>query len=119
MGIPKNLKVSRRTDSLSENLRHEEVGEYEGAFIRALDRNQHWFGARYMLYIPVPGERDEEGEQKYERIEMEGAEVSVGDGFVYVEGFVQVDAEGNHVRWMDDHSHRYRREWWTQRGMPS
>lgn len=119
MAIPKNLAVARRTDDV-ENVdgRYKDVGVHEGAFIRGLDANSHWIGKRYMLYIPVPGERDSDGDQKYDRVEMEGAEVSVFDGSIELAGFVHVKPDGTPVRFaQDDHTGFYRREWWTQRGM--
>lgn len=119
MAIPKNLTVTRCIDDLERPADSKVEGKYDGAFIQQATRNPSaWVGDRFTLYIPVLGELDSEGGQKYDRIEMEGATVTVYDEAVHVAGFVHVKPDGSPVRFVqDDHTGVYRREWWTQRGM--
>jgi hypothetical protein len=116
MAIPKTLTVTRYTDDVDGLHRSKLIAAHEGAFVRQLDRNSHWIGTRYMLYVPVDGELDSDGDQQYDRIEMEGVEVAVYDGSIELSGFVHVKADGTPVRFIaDDTTGLYRREWWSQR----
>lgn len=116
--IPSHLYVTRRSDDIERaDGRYKTLGKYKGAFIRGLDSNPHWIGQRYMLYIPVENEKDSDGEQKYQRIEIEASKVFISDDTIEVAGFVHVNPETDDpVRFaQDDPTGFYRREWWTQR----